>query len=174
MLEACLAATEVRRRSGALKRCGDTKKLNVFDKVLVLRSSSSKLLKSRTDVKQQRVKEVSTAEQFTKNRQEPEHSAAPGMVPCTPGEPGLADSSPELATDCTTGAPGLAESAPELAPDCAPSAPGLDDFSPESASGCAAEAPGLADSAPGLAEEQNQLNDRARAKIALVREYFVV
>ena len=156
MLEACLAATEVRRRSGALKRCGDTKKLNVFDKVLVLRSSSSKLLKSRTDGKQQRVKEVSTAEQFTKNRQEPEHSAAPGMVPCTPGAPGLADSSPELATDC------------------APSARGLDDFSPESASGCAAEAPGLADSAPGLAEEQNQLNDRARAKIALVREYFVV
>ena len=156
MLEACLAATEVRRRSGALKRCGDTKKLNVFDKVLVLRSSSSKLLKSRTDGKQQRVKEVSTAEQFTKNRQEPEHSAAPGMVPCTPGEPGLTDSSPELATDC------------------APSARGLDDFSPESASGCAAEAPGLADSAPGLAEEQNQLNDRARAKIALVREYFVV
>ena len=143
------------------------KKLNVFDKVLVLRSSSSKLLKSRTDGKQQRVKEVSTAEQFTKNRQEPEHSAAPGMVPCTPGEPGLTDSSPELAADCTTGAPGLADSSPELAPDCAPSAPGL-------ASGCAAEAPGLADSAPGLAEEQNQLNDRARAKIALVREYFVV
>ena len=102
------------------------------------------------------MKEVSSAEQFTKNRQEPEHSAAPGMVPCTPGEPGLTDSSPELAADCTTGAPGLADSSPELATDCTTGAPGL------------------AESAPGLAEEQNQLNDRARAKIALVREYFVV
>ena len=150
------------------------KKFNVSDKVLVLRSSSSKFLKSRADSKQQRVEEVSSAEQFTRHRREPEHSAAPGIVPCTPGAPGLTNYSPELATDCINGAPGLAESTPKLAPDSAPSAPGLDDFSPELASGCAAEAPELADSAPSLAEEQKQLYDRARAKIALVSEYFVV
>merc|ERR1712012_1293258 len=77
VLEACLAATEVRRRSGALN------------------SSSSKFLKSGADRKQQRVEEVSSAEQFTRHRREPEHSAAPGMVPCTPGAPGLSNYSPE-------------------------------------------------------------------------------
>ena len=68
MIKACLAATEVRRRSGALNRCGDKKKFNVSDKVLVLRSSSSKFQKSRADSKQQRVEEVSSAEQFTRHR----------------------------------------------------------------------------------------------------------
>ena len=48
-------------------------------------------------------------------------------------------------------------------PDLADSAPELID-----------SAPGLADSAPGLAEEQKRLNDRARAKIALVNDYFAV
>ena len=100
-------------------------KHNFSDKVLVLCSSLTKLLKSRADSKQQQ-------------KEEPEHSFAPGVVPSTPG---LVDPSPDLA-----------DSAPEL----------ID------------SAPGLSDSAPGLAEEQKQLNDRARAKIALVSEYFVV
>ena len=100
-------------------------KHNFSDKVLVLCSSLTKLLKSRADSKQQQKVEC-------------EHSSAPEVVPTTPG---LVDPSPDLA-----------DSAPEL----------ID------------SAPGLADSAPGLAEEQKQLNDRARAKIALVNDSFAV
>ena len=64
-----------------------------------------------------------------------------------------------------------------FAPEVVPSTPGLVDPSPDladSAPELIDSAPGLADSAPGLAEEQKRLNDRARAKIALVNDYFAV